>query len=368
VPPCRVADTRNQFVAVGGAAGGPEIAAGTTRNFAVAVLGCDVPQSAAAYSLNVTAVPDHGLGFMTVFPAGQNLPAVSTLNSDGRVKPNAAIVSAGTNGEISVYASDNTNVVIDVNGYFLPTTSAGLSFYQVTPCRVSDTRTSSTPLNAGVSRDFVIAGSCGVPTTAQAYSLNMTAVPPGYIGYLTTWPTGSTRPLASTLNAAVQAVTANAAIVPAGTNGSVSVYSSDDTDLVIDVNGYFAPPGGTSALSFYPLSRPCRALDTRVAGLGGLLPAAPFSGTQVIHSIETSCPVSLLSKAYLINATTVSPQYLGFLSLWPDGVTLPVVSTLNSGGGVASNMAIVPTINGAIDAYASQPTYLIIDVYGYFAP
>ena len=365
VTPCRVADTRNQVVAVGGAAGGPEIAAGTTRNFVVPVIGCDLPQSATAFSLNVTAVPDQGLGFMTVFPAGQTLPAVSTLNSDGRVKPNAAIVSAGANGEVSVYASDNTNVVIDVNGYFLPPTSTGLSFYQVTPCRVSDTRTSNTPLSAGVSRNFTIAGSCGVPATAQAYSLNMTAVPSGYIGFLTTWATGSPRPLASTLNAAEQAVTANAAIVPAGTNGSVSAYSSDNTDLVIDVNGYFAPPGATGALSFYPLSTPCRALDTRV---GRLFLASPFSGTLPINQIGTSCPVSLLSKAYLVNATTVSPSFLGFLSLWPDGVTLPVVSTLNSEGGVASNMAIVPTINGFIDAYASQPTYLIIDVYGYFAP
>ena len=49
---------------------------------------------------------------------------------------------------------------------------------------------------------------------------------------------------------------ANAAIVPAGTGGAVNVYASNDTDLVIDVNGYFTPPAANS-LQFYPLT-PCR--------------------------------------------------------------------------------------------------------------
>jgi hypothetical protein len=36
-------------------------------------------------------------------------------------------------------------------------------------------------------------------------------------------------------------VVANAAIVPAGTNGAVNVFVSDLTDVIIDINGYFAP-------------------------------------------------------------------------------------------------------------------------------
>ncbi len=104
-------------------------------------------------------------------------------------------------------------------------------------------------------------GSCSIPASAQAYSLNFTAVPKGPLSYLTTWPTGQAQPLASTLNASTGAVTANAAIVPAGTGGSVSVFSSDATDLVIDVDGYFAAPG-SGGLSLYTLT-PCRVLDTR---------------------------------------------------------------------------------------------------------
>ena len=65
---------------------------------------------------------------------------------------------------------------------------------------------------------------------------------------MTVWPTGQTRPLVSTLNDVPGTIIANAAIVPAGTSGDVSVYPSNDTDVIIDINGYFAPagPGGLS--------------------------------------------------------------------------------------------------------------------------
>jgi len=85
----------------------------------------------------------------------------------------------------------------------------------------------------------VLSSSCGLPSTAQAYSLNMTVVPPGQLIYLTTWPTGVTQPVVSTLNALNGQITANAAIVPAGTGGQISVFVSNNTDLIVDVNGYF---------------------------------------------------------------------------------------------------------------------------------
>ena len=71
----------------------------------------------------------------------------------------------------------------------------------------------------------------------------------------------SREPLVSTLNDLTGTIVANAAIVPAGTGGDISVYPSNDTDLIIDINGYFAPPG-TGGLSLYPVA-PCRVIDTR---------------------------------------------------------------------------------------------------------
>src|SRR4029079_18159998 len=83
---------------------------------------------------------------------------------------------------------------------------------------------------------------CGAPANAAAYSLNVTVVPHGLLGYLTGWPTGQPQPLVSTLNSLDGTVLANAAIVPAGTGGAISFYAVNTTDVVVDINGYFAAP------------------------------------------------------------------------------------------------------------------------------
>ena len=142
VTPCRIADTRN----AAGPFGGPELAAGATRDFAVPASSCAIPSTAVAYSMNVTVVPNTALGFLTLWPAGQTQPLTSLLNSDGRVKANAAIVPAGANGAVSVYVSDASNVILDINGYFIPADSNTLAFYPLTPCRVADTRNATGPL------------------------------------------------------------------------------------------------------------------------------------------------------------------------------------------------------------------------------
>lgn len=55
--------------------------------------------------------------------------------------------------------------------------------------------------------------------------------------------------------------------------------------------------------------------------------------------------------------------------MWPDAEIKPVVSTLNAlDGAITSNMAIVPTLNGSIDAFATTATDLVADIFSYFAP
>jgi DNA-binding beta-propeller fold protein YncE len=367
--PCRAVDTRPQY---GGA--GP-IEGGTHRDFAISGAGnCGILASAAAYSMNVSVVPQGSLGYLTVWPAGQPQPLVSTLNSlDGRIKANAAIVPAGTSGEISVYATNTTNVIVDVNGYFAPVSGSTLAFYPLPPCRVADTRNSNFPsglgppfLPGGHERAFPIlsATTCNIPSDAAAYSLNFSVVPHGPLGYMTVWPTGETRPVVSTLNDIPGLIIANAAIVVAGTGGDVSVYPASDTDLVIDINGYFAA-AGPNGLSLYGV-QPCRVIDTRKIG-GGL----PFSGTLTppVDVVDTGCGTSSLAQAYVFNASVVPQGPLGYLTLWPDGAGQPMVSTLNAlDGSISSNMAIVPSTNGKVDAFASGITQLILDISSYFAP
>jgi hypothetical protein len=365
VTPCRIADTRNPA----GPFGAPFLhGQAAARAFAIPNSACGIPTTAQAYALNMTVVPHGPLGFLTAFPCGQPQPLASNLNSiDGRVKAVAAILPAGSNGAACFFASNDTELVLDINGYFVPDTDiTALSFYPMAPCRLADTRLAAGPLGgpslvASAIRSFpLLTSPCNIPATARAYSLNYTAVPQGPLGFLTTWPAGSNQPLVSTLNAITGAVTANAAIVPAGTNGDISVFVTQASDLVIDVNGYFAPPG-PGGLSLHNLT-PCRVLDTRNPA-GSL----PFNGAKDLNVAATACGAPASAQSYVVNATVVPTGPLGFLTLWPQGAAQPLVSTLNAiDGAITSNLAIVPAANGSISIFGSNPTHLVMDISGYF--
>ena len=120
---------------------------------------------------------------------------------------------------------------------------------------------------------------------------------------------------------------------------------------------------GTGGLSFFSLT-PCRVLDSRnPAG------ALPFNGKVDVNVSSSGCGAPASAQSFVLNATVVPPGPLGFLTLWPQAATQPLVSTLNAiDGSITSNMAIVPTANGSVSAFGSNPTHLILDISGYFAP
>ena len=373
--PCRIVDTRNP----NGTFGGPILNGNSTRSFPLAENGnpCGIPSTAVAYSLNVTVAPMGHLSYLTIWPTGQGQPVVSTLNSnDGRVKANAAIVPAGTpSGAVSVYVTNSTHVIIDIDGYFQAPGQNTYAFYPLPPCRLIDTRNPNGHLGGPylherVERDFpVLESSCltGI-NQPQAYSLNFTVTPHvhgQHLGYLTVWPAGQEQPVVSTLNNPTGTAVANAAIVPAGTNGAIATYAYNDTELIVDINGYFAAPlqNGQVGLSLYPVT-PCRGYDSRDNH------GQPFRGTRVVDIVDSQCGPSANAQAYVLNATVVPANGpMGYLTLWPNGQNMPLASTLNAYDGlVTSNMAIVPTTNGSIDAYVDGLTHLILDISGYFAP
>jgi Beta-propeller repeat len=365
--PCRVADTRQ----APGPFGGPSIASGTSRSFAIPSGACGVPSTALAYSLNITALPQGGyLGYLTVWPSGEPQPRVSLLNSwDGRIKANAAIVPAGADGAVSIFVTNTADALIDINGYFVPATDpSALAFYPLTPCRMADTRKSPGPLGgpsmtAGTSRTFpILSSTCGIPSTAQAYSLNFTAVPPAPLYVLSAWPAGLSMPRVSTLNDYTGTIVANAAIVQSGSSGSIEVYTSDNTDVLIDTNGYFAP-SVSGGLSLYTVT-PCRVFNSsQPPG------SPPINGAINVQITGGACGIPTSARAFVLNTTVVPPGSLGYLALWPEGQPQPAVSTLNAvDGALTSNMAIIPSTNGWISAFVNDPTQLFLDIYGYFAP
>jgi hypothetical protein len=124
-------------------------------------------------------------------------------------------------------------------------TNPRLVFVAMPPCRMVDTRLRATTfpgafgppsLQPGATRTFALQSSslCSIPAKAKAYSLNLTAVPPGHRNSLNIYPTGQPMPDAS--------MNANASIVPVGTDGSVDVSSLEPMDVLIDINGYYVSP------------------------------------------------------------------------------------------------------------------------------
>jgi hypothetical protein len=379
LPPCRIADTRADQHKTG-AFGPPRLSPYVTRNFPIPSSSCGVPSSARVFSFNVTAVPTGPLDFLSTWSAGVPFPGISTLNSPGGlVLANAAVVPAGSDGSIAVVGGQSTDLLIDVNGYFAAPQTGDLLFYPLPPCRVSDTRTTQgktgawgpPSLAAYATRDIPLRNTCGVPVTAQAYMLNVTAVPKGQLDFISIWPAGQGYPGVSTLNSVDGSVLANAAIVPAGVNGNITVVSGNPTDLVLDISGYFGPSTGTGGLRLYPLNS-CRIMDTRGYGKTGGFgpPHLPAYSTRTVAVRSSGCNVPPEAQAYSLNITAVPMGPLDFLSVWPAGQPYPGVSTLNSPSGrVIANAATVPAgLNGAIHLVSGNPTEVIIDINGYFAP
>jgi len=421
IGPCRIVDTRpgsGQPTGFGGPTPG-------TNSLTTFILpknpNCNVPNEAFAYALNVTVVPNgQYLGWLTVFADDQSTPPpTSTLNSyDGRTKANAAIVAAGAKDQgITVYVTDPTDVVIDVTGYFVPSMInppvGALHYFSLPQTQVCNIFTTlvppNQPLAAGTTTQIlpqtpgVPANYCQVPSTALAYSLNVTAVPVGAqpLQYLQVWPDDQpSLPNTSVLNAPTGTTVANATIVQAGSNdGGIFVYNSDATDLTVDINGYFAygdncsdkVQQGDCALALYMLTPACRPEDTRNVGASG-----PYVGPQGfdIHTglpgtaLANYCTIPAVSnlppafiapeEAYVLNATVIpdvippNPGGLGAMTIWPAGFPLPVPATLEAlDGYVASNMTIVPSFSGfyqgVVNTNASNPTNLALDMSAFFA-
>ncbi|HEU5251429.1 MAG TPA: tail fiber domain-containing protein [Thermoanaerobaculia bacterium] len=131
----------------------------------------------------------------------------------------------------------------------LPTSP--LPFIGIAPCRILDTRGNGAPIQGGIfadgeARDYTLPSTCGIPATAQAVSLNVTvtgapSAPPG--AFLLAFPQGGVVPPVSILNYQAGQTIANAATVPLGSGGGITVNVSHSTHVIIDTNGYYAPAG-----------------------------------------------------------------------------------------------------------------------------
>ena len=383
--PCRILDTRTTL----GGHPGP-LGAGASINVQVAGATdkngspCGVPGTgASAAIINVTVTDTTAGSYLTIYPAGIPRPLASNLNwTAGRTVPNLVEVALGKDGALTAYnALGNVNVIFDVAGYVsTPSAVPGVDglYNPVVPFRVLDTRTTNgghqAAVGAGETMNLQVGGRSGsnVPATGvSAVVLNVTVTGPTATSYLTVFPMGASRPVASNLNFNAGQTVPNRVIVKVGTNagtgtsGWVSIYNPvGSVHVIVDVGGWFTDgtdPSATGSL-FVGLS-PVRVMDTRL-GHGAVGP-----GATMVLTIAGQNGIPSTATAVVMNVTVTDATAGSYLTVFPDGATRPTASDLNYTAGLTvPNLVVVKVgTNGQVDFFnAVGSTDVIVDVVGWY--
>ena len=365
--PVRVLDTRvGTGSRVGAVTGGESIDVQVTGLLGVPSTGVT------AVVLNVIAVAPSNTSFVTAYPTGPSRPLASSLNpTAGITAPNMVVVKVGAGGKVSLFNSDgSTQLVADIAGYYTDT-GAGSTFAPLAPARVLDTRDGTGSrvgaVTGGESIDVQVTGLLGVPSTGvTAVMLNVIAVAPSNTSFVTAYPTGPSRPLASSLNPTAGITAPNMVLVKVGAGGKVSLFNSDgSTQLVADIAGYFTDAGAGSV--FQPLT-PSRVLDTR-DGTGSRVGAVTGGESINVQVTGLLGVPSTGVTAVVLNVIAVAPSSTSFVTGYPTGPTRPLASSLNPTAGItAPNMVVVKVgAGGKVSLFNSAGnTQFVADVAGYY--
>jgi hypothetical protein len=370
--PARLADTRTGATTVDGLFAGTGIQQrGTTMELQVSGRG-GVSADAAAAVLNVTVADATGGGFVTVYPCGEAQPTASNLNFvAGSIVPNAVVAKIGAAGKVCLFVSNDTQLVVDVNGYFPATTT----LHSINPARVLDTRTGYTTIDGlqqgggmsagGTSTAVQIDNRATVPADATAVVLNVTVTEAQQPGFVAVYPCGTAVPTASNINYLTGSTVANLVVSKIGADGNVCIFSNSTTHLVVDVDGYFP------ALTSYSALDPARLLDTRpgFSTIDGQFVGADIrpAGTITELTVTNRGGVPANATTVVLNVTSTDATQSGFLTVYPCGVETPLASNLNYIANTTAAVAVFAKVgaDGKVCILNSGATQIVADVNGY---
>ncbi len=350
---------------------GPALGPGRTWTLQVTGLGGVPPAGVSAVVLNVTVTETTTAGYLTVSPTGSTRPVASNVNwAAGATIPNAVIAKVGLGGQVDLYQSGpgSAQVIVDVAGYFVDgTIGEPGAFTSIAPARILDTRAGDGKLVSNEARDLQILGRGGVPASnVSAVVMNVTVTETTSSGYLTVFPSGTKRPVASNLNWTHDVTIPNLVAVKVGDNGKVTLFQSGPgtAQVVVDVAGYYLGGKADKPGMFVTLS-PARILDTRTSA-----PVAPGGDLSLSILGRGGIPAAGVS-AVVINTTVTETTAHGFLTVYPGTSPLPTASNLNwSGGGATIPNLVTAQIgyNGTIKFHnaSAGTTQVVADAAGYY--
>jgi hypothetical protein len=215
-----------------------------------------------------------------------------------------------------------------------------------------------------------------IPPTAKAIVGNATVVNFISTGFhwITLYPSDATQPTASNLNFSDNQIVPNQFTVGLGPDGAFKIYSHAATHFIVDITGFYAPPG-TGGLYYHLLPSPVRLLDTRPGEDACDAPGVPLAddGTRAVtaHGGCFSATIPSTAKAIVGNATVVNFISSGFhwITLYPFGTAQPNASNLNfTDNHIVPNAFVVGlSSDGKFNIYSHASTHFIVDVAGYFS-
>jgi hypothetical protein len=255
--------------------------------------------------------------------------------------------------------------------------SSSAGFTSVGPKRVIDTRAGQSVSALRTAAKLQISGSSElqvqmtglagyVPSTGVgAVSLNVTSTGSAADGFVTVYACGL-RELVSSVNFVAGKTVANAVVTPLSPSGTVCFFSSTPTDIIVDINGWFATGSAFTSVG------PKRVFDTRPGNSPDALRSVPNikigpDGMREVRVTDLTgyVPADGVGSVSL-NVTVTNPEAAGFITVYSCG-TRALVSSVNFVAGQTVANAVIATVSaaGTVCFYSSAATDLVVDINGW---
>jgi hypothetical protein len=385
ISPTRICDTRSTSAA--NQCSGKTLGPG--ENLSVQAGGLfGVPSSGVtAVVMNVTVTNTTSSSYMTLFPAGTSPPLASNLNwQKGETIPNLVTTSLGSADSIEAYNfAGSVDLIIDLEGYYGPSSNSAGLFNPISPTRICDTRTTS-PTNQcsgeqiGPNSTLIVQvnGISGLPSTGiSAIMANLTVVNPTTTGggFLTVYPTGATQPTVSNLNFSNNQTIPNRIMVPVSSTGQISIYNFNGiSNVILDINGWFTDSTTSTGYKF-SATAPVRICDTRGGSAINQCNTLGESALGPTSTLTIAVPgisglPNITMAGVVANVTVTNTTSSSFLTIYPPGPTLPVSSDLNwvQGETIPNLVGVLLSSTGNLSIYNfSGYVDVIVDVQGWYS-
>ncbi len=343
-----------------------------------------VPTGGSIVVTNDSTPPITGTGAtpgstVTVTVGGQTLTTTAGADGTWSVTPTALLPGTYTVGITITDPAGNLGIgtqALTVTATATPVPSP-TEFISVGPKRVFDTRAGQSP-NAirSVAKQQVggayelqvqltdLAGFVPVDGVG-AVSLNVTSTGATAAGFITVYACG-TRELVSSVNFPALRTVANAVVAPVSANGMVCFYANTPTDIVVDVNGWFATGRVFTAVG------PKRVFDTRSGQSPDALRSIvktqiPAGGTIEVRLTDLPgfVPADGVGSVSL-NVVVANPAAAGFITVNSCGERALVSSVNFVGGQTVANAVFAPvSATGTVCFFSSAATDLVVDINGW---